>query len=100
HVYLTKFDRIPLYYLFYADNFERKLTDQFEIGFAIKSVDNVTFVDNDCASVMLPVEAFSQNVLVIDSAKCEGKNELFGKDAINRHDGTSAYKILTTQKPQ
>lgn len=100
HVYLTKFDRIPLYYLFYADNFERKLTDQFEIGFAIKSVDNVTFVDNDCASVMLPVEAFSQNVLVVDSAKCEGKNELHGIDVINRHDGTSAYKLLTTQKPQ
>ena len=100
HVYLTKFDRIPLYYLFYADNYNLKLTDQFEAGFSIKSVDNVTFVDHNCASTMIPQEALSQKLLVIDNATCGGRDGLIGLDAINRHDGTSAYKILTTKKSQ
>ena len=99
HVYLTKFDRIPLYYLFYADNFDKKLTDQFEAGFSVQSVGNVTFVDHNCASVMLPKDALDKKLLVIDNATCGGRDGLYGIDAINRHDGTSAYKILTTHKP-
>ncbi len=99
-VYLTKFDRIPLYYLFYANNFDRNLTNQFEAGFSIKSVENVTFVDNNCASTMVTQEELQKKLLVIDNATCGGRDGLYGIDAINRHDGTSAYKILTTQKPQ
>lgn len=98
HVYVTKFDRIPLYYLFYANNFDRKLLGQFEPGFSIKGVDNVTFVDHNCASTLVPAEAMTKHILVVDNATgCDGKEGLSGVAAINRKDGTSAYRILSTK---
>lgn len=98
HVYITKFDRIPLYYLFYSNNFDRSLLGQFEPGFSIQRVDNVTFVDHNCASALVPTEALTKHILVVDNATgCDGKKELHGVSAINRKDGTSAYRILSTR---
>ncbi len=97
HVYMTKFDRLPLYYLFYADNFDKNLTAQFEPGFSITSVDNVTFVSENCPSVLVPKEELTKKLLIVDNASCGAKEGLRGVDAINRHDGTSAYRILSTK---
>jgi len=70
HIYLPVSGTMPLYYLFYKQDFNIKYSKEFALDARIKNIDNLYFVDNICISQESNKLNLIKNDLVIDSMKC------------------------------
>jgi len=94
-VFMPVFERLPLYYLFFTDNFDYSLAGKFRKGLLIDSVDNITFVGDSCPSHRLKPDMVPINSLVVDDANsCTGTNGFKELTTMKRIDGTSSYRLL------
>ncbi len=94
HIYAPVYERLPLYYLFYSNNFSPSLTGRFEAELELPSVDNISFVKSWCPTKLSEVQTAAKNILVIERADCENMTGFQIIKTISRMDGTTAYRIL------
>lgn len=92
-VYMPAFERLPLYYLFYTKNFDKKLTGTFTTELRLPEADNVKFVNDWCPTKIIKREEIPANSLIIESSECRDAEGYKTNGLIHRKDGTLAYKI-------
>lgn len=89
-------ERLPLYYLFFTDNFDASLAGKFRKGLRIDHIDNITFTGTVCPSRTLNPHHLPINTLIVDDAsictKTKGYTELA---TMTRIDDTASYRLLS-----
>lgn len=98
-VYMPAFERLPLYYLFYTQNFDKNLIGKFTTELRLPEADNVRFVNDWCPTKIIKREEMSANSLIIESSECQDAQGYATNGQIHRKDGTLAYRIYITTKP-
>ncbi len=94
HIYLPQ-DAKPLYYLFYSNNFSPELAGRFTENIKLSTVDNLTFIDNNCPSQIKELELTTRS-LVIDRAECKQDavaHPVQGVPGIYRKNETEAFRL-------
>jgi len=88
-VYLPTYGTMSMYYLFYNEDFNRLYAKHFEHDVRIKSVKNIEFINEDCATTGTTL--FEESAYIVTLKDCEyderrfkevelvkGKNQLLG----------------------
>ena len=89
-------DWMPLYYLFYTNDFNKKYIGHVPLEFRIPQIDNIFFVDRGCPSdafVKLP-----KDVLIVDIGNCKEIDRYIKIGQLSRRDGTIAYRLLMSKE--
>jgi hypothetical protein len=91
-------ERLPVYYLFFANNFDKSYAGKFRLELRIDKIENIEFVEDWCPSKLLELDRLSEKTLIVDNGDCEDIKELEQVKLIVRHDSTKAYKLLVLNK--
>ncbi len=94
-VIMPVYDTLPLYYLFYTNDFNKSHAGQFGKNIVISKIGNVGFADSWCPSKTINAKNLPAKTLVIDDgAQCVDFGGLKKIKAITRKDGTVAFVLL------
>lgn len=92
-VYMMATGWFPIYYLYFANNFDKSLAGKFHKNFRLDSIENIEFVDSDC-----PPKGFSpkEHSLIIASTTCDTSQTAPFKtvDTISAASKVPIYTIL------
>ena len=91
---------MPLYYLFYTNDFDRSYATKFQLDARIDKINNVTFFNDECPSKKLLKTNLDPKTILVDSHNCEpdiGKYDIIA--TITGKNPLLAFKILKL-KPQ
>lgn len=94
-VIVPVFERLPLYYLFYTNNFNAGIIGRFKSELRLDEVDNITFFNDWCPTKLLDPTTLSPDTLLIDNSPCglaPGYKEVLVQF---RKDGTQSYRYYT-----
>lgn len=97
-VIVPVFERLPLYYLFYTNNFSSNIIGQFKSELRLDKVDNIQFFNDWCPTKLLDPSTIPQKTLLIDNSPCElspGYREVLVQF---RKDGTQSYRYYVPDK--
>lgn len=104
HIYLPSIDDLPLYYLFFKNNFEKVENGKFGVKFKTDTLDNIIFIDDGCIGKRVKEKSLTlePNSLIIEDAQCEKLDKVGYQEIVERSDSTKAYRIaspdLNTEK--
>lgn len=95
-VYMPSFN-LPLYYVFFSNNFDKSLITQFntktgEIG--IDKIGNVYFLNQECPSDLFKTKVSEGKILIIDDGKCKENKDANYLQSFIRKDGSLAFRAL------
>ena len=96
-IFAPQVDWLPVYYLFYRNDFSLKYIGTIPDDFKISKIDNIRFLDNVCPSRELPEKTSDpvlRSALVVDQGDCELFSWYRVVAKISRRDGTIAFKLL------
>ncbi len=62
---------MPLYYLFYTNDFDPSYATRFKLDARIDKIHNVTFFEDECPSKKLLKTKLDPNTIIVDSHNCE-----------------------------
>lgn len=94
-IYLPMDDALPIYYLFFSNNFDSNLIGKVKPFLQVENLDKVVFSENcpaDRLTELNPSEAF----LAINR-DCVFKYNHKPISVFDRHDGTTAYELTTNE---
>lgn len=98
-VYMSVYDRNPIYYLFYANEFSKDFIGRFGAEMRFKgNIDNIKFADSYCPSTTINLKTIHGKILTIESDKCKTPKEFKQILEIDRKDGTVAYRLFTFEQ--
>lgn len=95
-IIIPRFERLPIYYLYFSHNLDPNLVGKFKFGLQIDSVDTITFANDWCPTKFYPASTLSKQTLVVNNGDCEDKDSN-GFQEIKRtirSDSTKAYRFL------
>lgn len=95
-VYMSIYDGLPMFYLFYTGNFEKQHSGTFNKETSQATIDNVTFIGAGCISEKLSEEESVKNILVVDSGDCKTPRNFIDVKTIMRRDSTRAYTFFVS----
>jgi len=98
-VYVSEYDGIPLYYLFYTNTFNIPYSS-FSYGGIIKKLGNIEFVDDWCPTRVKKYDANGKNVLYVNKGDCPMDNEHKILETMDQHDGARAFQFVVEIIPQ
>ena len=90
---------MPIYYLFFNNDFDKSLAGKFQQGLLIKEINNLNFVTNSC-----PTKDLNQskqnlaNTIVVEDGNCPVNHKFSLISTIFRQDSTVAFRILSPLK--
>lgn len=93
-VIMPVFERLPIYYLYFTNNFDPSLAGKFRTELRIDSVDNIEFFRDWCPSKLIKADSLSPKTLVVDNGDCEGRRGYNDIALTMRKDSTRAYRFL------
>ncbi len=70
-IYMPVQKTMPLYYLFYRNDFNPKYAIAFALDIRTDQLNNVKFMDYDCPSMKLDNNSLPDNAIVVDSHNCQ-----------------------------
>lgn len=70
-IYMPVQNTMPLYYLFYTNDFDPSYATRFNLDARIDRINNITFMDTDCPSNKFIKEPVSENAILVNSHNCE-----------------------------
>jgi len=85
---------LPLYYLFYNSNFDRRLVGQFKKEMVVSQIGKVIFVGNWCPSRETDLNQFEGKTILVNRPDCDVPLGFEEIGLIDRKDSTTAFKIL------
>lgn len=88
------FDRIPIYYLYFTNNFDRNLAGNIQKELYIDAVNNVTFFKDWCPSQYVGADTILKNTLIVDRTGCDVPPAFRVIFSTTRRDSTAAYTML------
>lgn len=97
NVYMPIFERLPMYYLFYSNNFSSSVIGTFHTELRADQFDNVVFLEDWCPTKLLPQGDLPKNSLFINRNQCAFPDNVIHISTTYRKDGTGAYDILSTK---
>ena len=98
-IFLPTYGTLPLYYLFYNNNFSGELAGKFKTGIEIDKIGKYFFVKDWCPSKVLPMEEMRGKILVVDQGDCSSNLGLLKTvEEIIRKDSTKAYRLLVSNE--
>lgn len=97
-IMISTYDTLPLYYLFFNNNFDSSLAGKFRRNIEINQIGKVEFVEDRCPSRKIQIEKLHPETLIIDNGDCEGKTYLKEIELIMRKDSTEAFKLLVPER--
>jgi len=99
-IYLPSRGFLPVQYLFYTKDFDKKYASQFKPTTHLDQLDNLYFINDDCPSGKLDPNEVEGDVLVVDQPGCESPkskilkfklvDEVFGVDQLLKF---KVYKV-------
>ena len=106
--YLPARGFLPLQYLFFSNNFDKKYASRFQSHAYIKRIDNLRFIAEDCPSHQLQWDNVKRaRVRVIDLPSCDTpKNKLLQFQLVDQIHGVNSllkfkvYHVSSKQKDQ
>jgi len=100
---------LPIFYLFYANNYDPVLASKFKYNLRIDSVENVFFPEDECPSISISenqlnigINLQNNKIAVIEPITCKAystdkSNNMFDViKTIKRLDETEVFDVLTT----
>lgn len=96
-IYMSVLGRMPLYVLFFTNNFDPSLAGKFKKDLKIDNIGSIQFLDNECPSKAVRLSELPKRSLIVDGGDCENKDGLKEIELILRRDSTRAYKFLVPQ---
>jgi len=94
NIVMPLYGALPIYYLFFTNNFDKNLAGTFQTGLIVKKIKNVTFSENSCPADENLRKTISLNTVVIEDGDCEIKGNFKEITSVFRRDATKAFKIL------
>lgn len=88
---------MPMYYLFFNNDFDKSLIGKFEIKqtkLFVGQINNVIFTTSMCPSVAFNPAQKNMNAIVVDDGNCPLNNNYNMLTTITRRDATVAFRIL------
>ena len=86
---------MPLYYLFYMNDFDSSYSTRFGLDARINKIRNVTFYDNECPTRKFNELKPPENLIIVDSHNCQFDPERFELVvSIQGRNPLLAFKIL------
>lgn len=89
---------MPMYYLFFNNDFAKNLAGKFEIRqtkLFVGQINNITFVTSMCPSEEFKPNQKNMNEIIIDDGNCPPNNSYNIVSTITRKDATVAFRILS-----
>lgn len=87
------YERLPLYYAFYANKFDSSLIGQWKIELRIPKLDNIEFITEACPSKYVKKNGLHESILVIDNGNCDLNVDMSKIHEVKRVDSTLAYRV-------
>lgn len=97
-IMISTYDTLPLYYLFFTNNFDPSLAGKFRRNIEINQIGKVEFIEDWCSSKKAQIDKLPAKTLIIDNGDCEGKAGLKDIELILRKDSTRAFKLLVSEE--
>ena len=92
-IFMTNQDTLPLYYLFFTNNFSKEFIGKFRKDLLIDKIDNISFYEDWCPSERIDLLTLKPNTLIVDR-NCAYGPKLKVVERIKRQDSTEAYRLL------
>lgn len=93
-VIMPGFERLPIYYLFFTNNFDPSLAGKFRREVRIDKIETIEFFGDWCPSKYIKANTLSPKTLVVDNGDCETRTGYKEIALIVRRDSTRAYRLL------
>ncbi len=98
-VLMPVYGNLPIYYLFYTNDFNPLYVGKFHGDLEIDYISNIEFKRDSCPSILMEKETIPQNTLIVDDANCKILSRYKEvRPPIFRKDGTRAYRFLVVEK--
>lgn len=94
NIFVPDDNRQLIYYLFFSNNFDSALSNQFRKGLKIDKVENITFINDKCPSGIINMSSINEQDLIIDTGNCQNNSALKLIQTIYNSDSTRSYKML------
>jgi 4-amino-4-deoxy-L-arabinose transferase-like glycosyltransferase len=94
NIFMPSLGTLPIYYLFYTNNFDPSYAGRFALDFKIDNIEKINFIENWCPSAVIKDDQFKKDVLIVDQGDCEIKTGLKEIEVIYRKDSTKAFRLL------
>jgi len=91
-VYMPVYESLPVYYLFYTNNFNKQFAGKFNKEMTIDKINNITFVPDWCPLNMLNRKQLPKDAVIVDSGNCHDAPS--DAKIVLRKDSTIAFKIF------
>ncbi|MGH7245421.1 MAG: ArnT family glycosyltransferase [Candidatus Levyibacteriota bacterium] len=93
-IIMTTGDALPLYYLFYTNNFDPSFAGKFTKPIFIPRINNITFIKDSCPENVINNKALLPGAIIIENGDCDQKAPYQDVKIFYRKDSTKAFKIL------
>lgn len=90
-------EKIPVYYLFYTNNFDSSYIGQFGNNLTLNKIGKISFVDEWCISDKLEGKKLDTKSLIVDNGDCLIPPFLHEVHLITRKNSTKAFRFLTNK---
>ena len=98
-IYISYAGTMPLFYLFYKQDFDSKYIGQFQHDVYIQNIDNVFFTKEDCPSQVFENTDLTGNIILINSPNCNFDNSIYEKiDQISGTNPLLSFNVLRKKK--
>lgn len=94
-VIVPYYETMPLYYLFYTNNFDASLAGRIKKEIKIDRIGNIEFSNEWCPTVLFTKDNIPAKTLIIDNGECQDRPYLKNVEVIMRKDSTRAYRLYT-----
>lgn len=94
-IIMPLYGALPIYYLFFTNDFNKKIAGTFREGLVVNKINNVTFSTDSC-----PANTISKNVVdpvrtvIIEDGNCDIKGNFKEIFSVYRKDATKAFQVL------
>lgn len=97
-IVMPPYDTLPLYYLFFTNNFDPSFAGKFRRNLEIDRAGNVDFLKDWCPTKQIKKGEIPPQTLIIERGDCEGTTGFKGIEFILRKDSTQAFKLSIPEK--
>jgi len=92
-VYVSHYNSIPLYYLFYTNSFVNTSPNIFTPDGINKQLGNIRFVDAECPAEVSKYVIQGENALYVNKGDCPKNTQFTIIEIMRQHDGARAFQF-------
>ena len=101
-IIMPLYGALPIYYLFFTNDFNKNIAGTFQIGLIVNKINNVTFSADSCpANTAGPVRSVDPvrtggtvRTIIIEDGNCDIKGKFKEIFSVYRKDATKAFKVV------